>query len=401
MSRSIDKTTRFILIALALIMAIGLAVNLSRKNALQEVQWDFKIFYFAAQAGRLGLDPYEIDNLRQVSGQQIELPFVYPPLTVWLFKPFTLLSYPVASQVWLFLKLALLSGLILLWRRHFIAGSLNGLFYLFLLFAFDAAIYWDFKAGNISLVEQLLLWMAFFLLLKRNGVGFGALVVLASTFKVITIVFLVLLPLSDIKHKWKYCLAGFAFFAVILGFQYVSDPGLFHNYLQHAFAVDERARDYNYAALAFFKDASGSFGEMTGIGLPSAVPVAAYLVAVAVILTITWRTFRQRLTTGFSVDPRLLVFLCCVIFALIAPRMKCYSYIIMIPPSFYILKEYVSAKAYPFIFLLLIMTVHNPLPQNELVRQYAYYYPLYMTFCVWILYLFYIRKASPAPERPV
>ena len=211
MSRSIDKTTRFILIALALIMAIGLAVNLSRKNALQEVQWDFKIFYFAAQAGRLGLDPYEIDNLRQVSGQQIELPFVYPPLTVWLFKPFTLLSYPVASQVWLFLKLALLSGLILLWRRHFIAGSLNGLFYLFLLFAFDAAIYWDFKAGNISLVEQLLLWMAFFLLLKRNGVGFGALVVLASTFKVITIVFLVLLPLSDIKHKWKYCLAGFAF----------------------------------------------------------------------------------------------------------------------------------------------------------------------------------------------
>ena len=47
-------------------------------------QWDFSVYYEAVRAFQSGQDPYE-------------LLYVYPPVTLWIFAPFTLFALPTAS----------------------------------------------------------------------------------------------------------------------------------------------------------------------------------------------------------------------------------------------------------------------------------------------------------------
>ena len=167
------------------------------------LQWDFHTYYHASAAQAAGLDPYDPASISQVSNKRWTPAFLYPPLTLHLFSVFRGLDYPVAARVWLVLKLVLAGIMVLQWHRLFARLVPGAVFAVFLCFALGATFAWDLKAGNISIVEQFLLWTAFGCLLRDRPRAFCALLLAASLFKLTFLAFLPLLLLFDQERKWQ------------------------------------------------------------------------------------------------------------------------------------------------------------------------------------------------------
>lgn len=147
-------------------------------------QWDFRTYYYAAIAHAAGENPYDLAVLNKYSQNEIDLPFVYPPLTCYFFRPFTYLPYDTAYQFWLWLKVAIAIYLIWLWRTRFIRWGPLPLMILIVSAAFQSALYRDLASGNVSLLEQAVLWTGFLWLLEQKPYRFALAVVLAALFKV-------------------------------------------------------------------------------------------------------------------------------------------------------------------------------------------------------------------------
>lgn len=400
MAAIIKKSGRILLLLIVLSYCIRLVIGLSQGVAHSTYGWDFRTYYYGAKAYQEDKNPYDYEVLKQEAGPIGIWPFIYPPPALWFFNVFTFLSFPAAAKVWLFLRLAMIVILVFLWRKYFNPSNSSIVFYLMLLFAFDAAIFWDFKAGNVSIVEQFFLWMGLLFLLKKRPIIFCAFILLASIFKVTPILFLWLLPLSSIRNKWKYFIGASVAVSALAVFCYMISPVLVRDYIVSIVSgprTMERAVDFNYALLPFWEEIVLTVGSLTHTAVPLMIARVLYALSVIAVLWITAATLGWRHPSRICRDPRLLIMLGCVVYVLLIPRIKCYSYIIMIVPTYYIMMEYLSAKAYPFIFLLTIIPVHNPLPEDTLILQYRLYYLLFATLAVWILYLHYIRKGLVHP----
>lgn len=366
------------------------AVHLIRSVAANPIdfQWDFTIYYNAAIAHVSGLDPYSTADLVQVSGKkEIWLPYIYPPVTLWFFRPFNWLNYQNAFYLWLTLKAGLMIALVLVWKRYFLAEAWSPLFCLFFLLAYDSALYWDLKSGNLSLLEQGVLWGAFLALLKEKPVLFAALIAGISFFKITTLAFLVLLPLSRFDRKWWYFGGALAAFAVVLGIDYLTHPDLFRAFLSRVQGVSERAASYNYGLLALFQDI-GDRG--LGNRWPSAVgflPQTAYGLTAAVVLFFTGRAVWRWNPSGQGRDHRMLIFLLCLTYAVVFPRLKCYSLVLLIVPSFYIIRAHTARWMSSALLLLLLLPVNTQLPEGEWIRLVFAYYPLLLAFVFWWAYI--------------
>jgi hypothetical protein len=399
----ISRLTRILLSVLICGYAVYLAIDLSKQ--IVHTQWDFKIYYHAAKAYYSGLDPYQTYNLNLVAESEIKLPFAYPPASLHLFRGFNALDYPAARRVWLYLKLAVLAALLVIWRRYFVPDGGLILFIPFIILAFDAAVYFDLKAGNVSIFEQFLLWTAFLAFLRQKPFVFFLLIVVASIFKLITIAFLLLLLVSENRRqRWRWMAGAAAGVLLLFAINYMPDPHLFDGYLATIQNIDERAMNYNYAALPFFLDVCRELAAQKLINLPGWAPYASYATMVAVVLLVTARAMGWRKWREVAKDRRLLVFTTCVVFALIAPRLKCYSLILLLPPSYYIIRKNVGLRIFPFAFVLLILTVHRPLPQALTINHFSYYYPLFMVFMVWLIYMHYLSglvKSAFRTEAPL
>ena len=397
------QTLKIAFVALLLLYAYSLAADILRRES--DVQWDFRTYYYAALAWHQDLDPYSTASLGKAAEGSVPRPFIYPPYTLGLFRPFNVVPFSTAFRIWLALKLILLAGMIFLWRKIFLPEERSVFFYLFVFLAFDTTIYWDFKAGNISVVEQFFLWTAFLCLLKRKPVGFCLLLLAASAFKLIPIFFLVLLPLGDIKHKWRYFWGTGALYVLLLTTTWLASPVLSRNYLTQTLAVKEYAADFNYAIPALLQDLHLSLNDK-GIGpLPDSAPLIAFMIIAGVILVITARAYLARKRELGGGDNLLLICLACVVYALVAPRMKCYSHVILIVPAYYIMNKFTSVRAFPFIFLLLCLPVYMPVPDGYLIVQYGKYFLLYMNVAIWLMFIGYLQKrpgvaASSVPQLP-
>jgi len=180
--------------------------------------WDFETFYWAAAALSRGLDPYRTETLGAVAGKPVVLPFLYPPATLALFIPLTWLPLHAAMALWLALKLALATALVALWRRVFLPGTSLPLVVAVAVFGYNAAMLWDLETGNVSILEQFLLWLAFACYVRERRLAFAALVAFASMFKLLPIVFLGLLfvPSRHSERRAGPALIGLGLFAAIV-----------------------------------------------------------------------------------------------------------------------------------------------------------------------------------------
>ena len=122
--------------------------------------WDFAAGYNGALLLRAGLNPYSLQPLLNYPAGHV-IAWVYPPLGLRLFLPFTLLPYAAAINVWLGLELLGAALLAWIWARHFWKFNLltQPAAMLILCFGLNGALLWQLTTGNVGMVEEVLLWL--------------------------------------------------------------------------------------------------------------------------------------------------------------------------------------------------------------------------------------------------
>ena len=294
---------------------------------------DYKTYYFATHALAAGKSPYDRRVLCDLANTGTVRSFLYPPSSFIFFLPFRKVSYEIGADIFLLLKLAALVGLLCIWCRCFLDVDLLSWEWIVAAIAitqaFGRPILTDIREGNVSLFEQILIWSAFAGLLRQRYISFAIMIVLASVFKLLPIAFLgVLLVITtrsftqsgevdDRKYRLRAFWIGLLLFVTIQALGYALYPEHFIQALHDSSKMDERGF-YNPSSLALFRD---------WVGVEAAWPI--YVGWLLLILGITVYAVRKR--AGGLTDVEW-VMLSTLAFTLAAPRMKDYSYIVVLLP---------------------------------------------------------------------
>jgi hypothetical protein len=349
LSRNWKLLLAWLIVLVSIVQVIRFASN-SRRN-----QWDLRVYYHASEAFLDGSDPYDSNQWSEVADNSMELEYVYPPITLLLFAPLTILPYSVAVWVFIFLKAACLALLITTWIRWFVPDKQFGpLFWLFIAFAFNRTVYIDFRVGNIAIFEQFLIWFALACFLRKRFILFTVIIVTASLFKVFPILFLGLLLIPESKRSRKLLFSGIAAFVVCNAGMYVAWTDLFRGFVNNASAISESGLT-NPSSLALLKDWFSAFSVTGDVYMIAYVAVA--LIAIGFTAT-TMIRFR------FSGNTTSLITLYCLAYALIMPQLRSYSYILLIVPLWYTLSRQGRGFRFWILYLLCI------LPLDKLKIEY-------------------------------
>jgi hypothetical protein len=290
----------------------------------------------------------------------------------------------------LLVKCALLVGLVIFWRNAFLGPAGDSLFFLFCLLVFNSAVFADLIAGNINLLEQILLWTAFFFFLQKRFALFCVFVLLAASFKMTPLFFIVLLLTSD--HPKKYHYFGYAgtIFLAYLAVQYLIYPEMFMGFVRNALTVVGESGAVGPSTEKFVKEIFALLSQLSG-PLPPVIISAVVIALAALVVFLSGRAYflLKGTRTGHPDCDKMILFLVCLVYALIHPRFKDYAYMLLIVPAYYIMKTTRLKKAFPFIFILSVLAApHLMLPGFDFLSSIMWrYFPLMVAYTIWGLYL--------------
>ncbi|MCK4857133.1 MAG: DUF2029 domain-containing protein [candidate division Zixibacteria bacterium] len=370
---------KLIVLALLFLYCLVVVYNVVAK----EKQWDFQTFYYAAQAHSEGENPYDVAILSQTAGKEIDLPFVYPPVALYLFRPFALFDYQSAYVLFFILKLAAFTLLILLWRRHFLCDN-NYYVVLLLLFvlAFRETTIRDIYAGNVSSFEQLLIWLGFLFFLDRKPFAFAILIVASALFKVTSILFLLLLLLDRDRRSLVALAAVTLAFGGLHLITYLAKPNLFTSFLANVGSLDERG-SINPASLALIRDILDAASRWSGHDL-CGFDLAIYGFWIGVLVAVGYWVFSR---SDLSKQRQSLLYAGLFLYALALPRFKDYSYILLIVPSLFVVQ--VVLRSIPIKSVAVAVLCISLFP----------YQPLLLALALYLLILRHIRRESSTAVR--
>jgi len=386
--------------ALLLCLAISAAALYALVTDYHRQLGDFGTSYYAGKAYAQGLNPYDNKILSQIAGDTVWAPFVYSPPTLWFFRIFSGLDYQTATYLLLSLKGVLLFALMYLWGKAILQKKADLLFPLFCLFAFHAAILGDIRSGNISIVEEFLIWLAFYFYLKNSRLLFCLFILLAAFFKLTPIIFMALLFFGEREKRYTYLLGSCIIFGAILLASYTASPLLFRGYL-HNMALSAMHGEHgaiNPATLPLIADVFGFLQERTNLTVPQAIPWAVFFAIAAAIVFVSWQSCIALRASKDQNKDRVLVFFACVVYALILPRFKDYSYILLLVPTYFIVTRVSYTKGFALILLsesviTVLSGVNLPVSLLNTNVFPLGYYPLVLAYCVWALYLYTMWKS--------
>jgi hypothetical protein len=222
----------------------------------------------------------------------------------------------------------------------------------------------------MSTLEQLGLWLAFSQFIRGRPYSAALLLACVAQFKFLPIVFLVLLLVGRQRDGWKPFAVGCLAFVAIFALNLLMGAGLFHDYILHFSdplnEFDSRGVA-NPSSLAFFRDLIDATAYTSGLSENVAAGTriyALYLILTALLLVrAVWKR-RERLRAA---DPKLLVYFACALFTVVAPRLKDYSYILMLIPTLFVLRDLGRRRLHPDYFLLGLGLLAFGQPQQSLV----------------------------------
>ena len=304
-------------IGVVLLLAVAAWLVGTIATDTEQYQWDFQMYYHAARADAAGLNPYDSDVVWRLSGGRYQMRFVYPPLTLPFFRLWTAVPYETAFQLWLIFKLLLLAGLVYIWKRYFFPREPGLQFALLLLLAFSATVYIDLIAGNISIIEQFVLWLAFLALLRKRPLLFCLGVLVASLFKLTPILFVFCLPLLPFPRRWSYIAGTLIVFAALLGLSYATDPAANREFFSAAAAIDEGGRLGNPSLYSLLKDLASGLGSLWRAFPAAAASVVVYAFSAVAIVAMSWRRIRHRSGSGGADDAMNVIMMACLTYALV------------------------------------------------------------------------------------
>ena len=311
------------------------------------LQGDLRIYVAAAEAWAAGRNPYEPGALIGPAGNPQELPFVYPPVCLPLLRGLLLLDHRTTYFAYFVLKMAAAFVLIALWRRRLFPDDLAGAcLYLLCALAYGQTIKMDVRAGNVSVFEQLLVWSAALAFLCRRPWAYAATIAAAATLKPTNAALLGLLLVDRGRRERAAVVTGLAGLAVVHGISAALRPDLFAGFLRNAARLDDRGST-NPSSLALIRD---------GLERLAGGPVPAHLdwIVYGLVVLLVTAGFRSVARRQDRLGDLACLFLA---FALAAPRFKDYSYILLIPPSVYVVVRVLRGLA-PRLAALLLLCTH-------------------------------------------
>lgn len=338
---------RFFSAASLLLFAIAVGMTLALIAVSPEKhQWDFRTYYLAGQAFTAERNPYDLSVLSDLAGEPVRFPFIYPPQTLPLFGLLSRLDFRSAYFAWLAAKVVAIGLLLAVWHLFVALKRPNPFFCFFALVAFNAAMIADLDTGNVSAFEQLFLWAAFLAFVRRRWWLFAVLTAVSAFFKTTHALFLVLLLFGSSREKVSAFIVGIAAVAAPLGGSLIFSNDLFRGFLREAgalFAPLERGAN-NPTGFAFLEMARESANAAFGWNV-TATATLALLAALSIPLVVFTGRILSRLSRSRLVDaPAMSVALSCLAFALILPRFKIYSFILLVPPAYMLFQRVGSGR---------------------------------------------------------
>jgi hypothetical protein len=347
-----------------------------------EYQYDLSAYYYGPLVMSLGGDPYDRTVLERIAGTGVQW-FVYPPITVHLFRPLSLLPWSVTYYGWLALKLIALGALLALWRRRFIGEQQFPAFAALCVFGFGSSLLRDLNAGNISILEQLAVWVGIAALLDRKPLVFGVVVALVGQFKLLPLGLLVLLILP--RPYWKQAAASVGVAGVLLGLNLLVYPDLTGRFLRSAAGFDQRGEN-NPATLAAVRDLFDTLpGYHTATTLADEL---SYLFFVTCVAGATLWGILARPRPQGDANERLTIGFICTAFGLAVPRFKLYSYLLLLVPAWLLLAGTRSRAVLAIGVIALVVSSNYVADLLPLLRGY---WPLVGALVLWALYLWELR----------
>lgn len=308
-------------------------------------QMDLGSYYYGIKAQVSHLNPYSTDDLVVIAGKSLENPsrFVYTPISLYAFYPFQFMDYQTALNWFLGLKSICLLALLILWFKSFIPQKNYFIVLLILFFAFRSTLSTDIYGGNISIFEQLVLWLAFGCFLKKKFHGFAWLVLIVSCFKIMPILFLGLLLLS--RKTWKHFIGYSLGFLTFNALEYALIPN-YRYFFSMAQPFDTTGFS-NPSFLNFIKyEVSPALNQFVHIS-----PTLIYGSLIGLLVLILAKPLLK-----YQPKERMeVLILAILLYSIVVPRLKDYSFIILIIPAIYIVPTIKNtAVKYLVLFSLLV-----------------------------------------------
>ena len=394
-----EKLTAAILLVLCGVMIAYYTVKVAKTP---EIQWDLKMYQSAVKVFFEGGNYYDFELLKEKGSP---LPFGYSPYAVYFLLFLGVGSFQTTAFLWLGIKVGVLIVLFFIWKRifydYFDKGNSWVFFCLFLVWslrAFNRTIYTDLYAGNISIIEEFLIWSGMlFLLLRGRYLIFGLYLLIASFFKVLPI-FLIGLVLvagtGKIKDKIKKLGIIALISLVVWGAGILIMPtefGEWSNFLKLISFMPPEVGKNNPAILPFIREIIGNGGR--------ALELILYFLWILIVFLVSFIVSRHISKTDFSFDrkEKYIFFLWCLVFPIIMPRFKDYAFIFLLPIFYYSLYEVIkeskkwALKAAAFLLLLCSFFVMEKENVGIIVIDY---WPLIVTITSWIIFIVFIMKNS-------
>lgn len=296
--------------------------------------WDSGLYCNAGEAIRKGLDPYILEQMSRIS--DMGWTFVYPAATAFLFRPLCYqekILFPVFYMILMLVVFAL-------FRPRRLDDSL---YFLAILTAGFLGFHWNFKTGNIGVVELFLL--AFFIWFFRRssftamGVCLGAM----SVFKILPLLYAPIVLLTDKgqerKNQKAFFLATGATFAGINILSLILLPGLFPSYVRQVLGFipgqESPIREYIYAdptnPTFFMAVRSWAIKIVGGYG--------TWIILVGLLLYLFYRMFQDVSRWRISEPVKVLSFGILLV-SLSMPRFKPYALVLTTLPLYLVTVDY-------------------------------------------------------------
>lgn len=347
--------------------------------------WDAQIFCAAARTAGSGGNPYDVRQLG------LNLSWNYQPYLLALFKALCQAPVNFASSYPILYVVLLISG-VAVWKP----GS-DPLLAMILSLGGFCGFTWAIRTGNVAVPEFLLISLVTVLLERRKWYLGGVILAFLASLKLLTIAYLFLLVFvpEATSKRLRVLAISLLVFALTFGISYALYPNLMKPFSEQLFGLIpdqhnawiETARMTNLPLAFFLTDVLALLG--IHFTAPSTVVVGTLL-----SFGIVFQVFRKVLSPHFIREHFLDFFnLGVIAITLILPRLKPYSFLMVVPAVFYLLRSHgklrqgmvvILSVVFPAVILLFQLTVGVRHEAADLLLAYAPTISLLATFALLI-----------------
>lgn len=397
------RLDRRLWIGAAAVLALAAAIFIP----VGRTQWDLKVYLECARVLASGTDPYTTQPI--VGGDPYQC--LYPPLATDLYRPFAALSRAfgghAGERLWAALKAISLVFILFLWRRWVMKPGPDLWRILFVIVGFGNPFWMDFLSGNAGSFEHAALWGGLTAFICGRDALFAALIAVSAQPKLLPLAFLALAFASP-RPKWKIFFGGVALSLALFALNELVHPGLLRGFFEQLTDPKQAWRyergPNNCAAVGFFQHVLETI-----CGHRPWAATGAMRMYIPWVISIVGATgfsiYRIIKGDGDAVDKRRrILFVFIAAYALLVPRLKDYSFLLLIPPTLAALESDAPLALRVAIVLFAVMNSTKTFALKMGLGPWSLlfgYYKLYAVFLVWIALLLNTPKKSVAPEESV